>query len=142
MKKRKKKRISAGGIFFTIIIVFLSLILVGQGIYIMSEMKDSDRLYYADEDDFIRRFTAKLRTVWADDKKTINEIRKILDALGRPDVVEELDSYLKHKAKPLKKNMKNVFVVQGDYVVDKHVDNEVNGVSEGGTGIELNKKII
>ena len=94
------------------------------------------------EDDFIRRFTAKLRTVWADDKKTINEIRKILDALGRPDVVEELDSYLKHKAKPLKKNMKNVFVVQGDYVVDKHVDNEVNGVSEGGTGIELNKKII
>ena len=57
MKKRKKKRVSAGGIFFTIIIVFLSLILVGQGIYIMSEMKDSDRLYYADEDDFIRSVT-------------------------------------------------------------------------------------
>ena len=57
MKKRKKKRISAGGIFFTIIIVFLSLILVGQGIYIMSEMKDSDRLYYADEDDYIRNVT-------------------------------------------------------------------------------------
>ena len=44
MKRRKKKRISAGGIFFTIIIVFLSLILVGQGIYIMSEMKDSEWL--------------------------------------------------------------------------------------------------
>ena len=57
MKRRKKKRISAGGIFFTIIIVFLSLILVGQGIYIMSEMKDSDRLYYADEDDYIRNVT-------------------------------------------------------------------------------------
>ena len=40
------------------------------------------------------------------------------------------------------RHMKNVFVVQGDYVVDKHIDNEVNGVSEGGTGIELNKKII
>ena len=38
MKKRKKKRISAGGIF-------------------LSEMKDSDRLYYADEDDYIRNVT-------------------------------------------------------------------------------------
>lgn len=51
------------------------------------------------EDDFIRRLLDKLKTVWKDEKKTINEIRKILDALGRSDVVEELDNYLESKKK-------------------------------------------
>ena len=72
MKKRKKKRISAGGIFFTIIIVFLSLILVGQGIYIMSEMKDSDRLYYADEDDYMRSMiVTRIQTIQRRRKRSV-----------------------------------------------------------------------
>ena len=46
------------------------------------------------EDDFIQRLLEKLKTVWKDEKKTINEIRKMLDALGRSDAVAELDNYL------------------------------------------------
>lgn len=51
------------------------------------------------EDDFIQRLLEKLKTVWKDEKKTINEIRKILDALGRSDIVAELDNYLESKKK-------------------------------------------
>ena len=94
------------------------------------------------EDDFIRRLLEKLRTVWKDEKKTINEIRKILDALGRSDIVEELDACLDGKAKKSKKHVKSGIpniVVNGDYVVDKHVSNEVNGVASGGTGINVGK---
>lgn len=76
------------------------------------------------EDDFIRRLLEKLRTVWRDEKKTINEFRKILDAMGRSDIVEELDRCMEDKAK--KYTSPNI-VVQGDYVVDKHVENEVSG---------------
>ncbi len=57
MKKHNKKRISIGGIIFTVLIVFLSFILVGQGIYILSELNDSDKFYYADENDYIRNVT-------------------------------------------------------------------------------------
>lgn len=31
-------------------------------------------------------------------------------------------------------------VVQGDYVVNKHVENEVNSVASGATGVNVNKK--
>lgn len=94
------------------------------------------------EDAFIRRLLEKLKTIWKNDKKTIGEIRKLLDALGRSDVVEELDACLEGKTKRVKKheeNAPNKIVVNGDYVVDKHVDHEVNGVSSGGTGININR---
>ena len=95
------------------------------------------------EDDFIARLLEKLKTLWKDEKKTINEIRKILDAMGRTDAVEKLDDCLAGKTKKSKKQVENTptsIVVNGDYVVDKHVDNEVNGVASGGTGINVNKE--
>lgn len=81
------------------------------------------------EDDFIRRLLEKLKTVWKDEKKTINEIRKILDALGRSDVVAELDNYLDTKnKKPNKQRGKlsgkivvNASYYAGDNVAEKTV---------------------
>lgn len=95
------------------------------------------------EDEFIERLLDRLETLWIHDKKTIGEIRKILVAVGRSDVLERLDTIIdnnsKKTKKPVEKSKPNI-VVNGDYVVDKHVDNEVNGVDSGATGISVNKK--
>ena len=92
------------------------------------------------EDDFIKRLLRKLKTIWKDDKKTIGEIRKILDSLGRPDVVEEIDAFMERRTKRTKKqNELNSIIVNGDLVTNKHVGNEICGVATGATGINMNK---
>lgn len=48
-------------------------------------------------------------------------------------------SALKKVFKIARKEMQNRGMVQGDLVVNKHVDKEVNGVSPGATGILINK---
>ena len=76
------------------------------------------------EDDFIQRLLEKLKTVWKDDKKTINEIRKILDALGRSDVVAELDNFLELKNKKTNKQggkSSGKIVVNGSFYAGDHV---------------------
>ena len=76
------------------------------------------------EDDFIQKLLEKLKTVWKDEKKTINEIRKMLDALGRSDAVAELDSYLESKnKKPNKQSGKSSgkIVVNGTYYAGDNV---------------------
>lgn len=76
------------------------------------------------EDDFIQRLLEKLKTVWKDEKKTINEIRKMLDALGRSDVVADLDSYLESKNKKLNKQggkSSGKIVVNGPYYAGDNV---------------------
>ena len=76
------------------------------------------------EDDFIQRLLEKLKTVWKDEKKTINEIRKMLDALGRSDVVEELDNYLESKNKKSNKQrgkLTGKIVVNGSYYAGDNV---------------------
>ena len=76
------------------------------------------------ENDFIRRLLDKLKTVWKDDKKTINESRKILDALGRSDVVAELDNYLDSKNKKQNKQKEKLpskIVVNASYIVGDNV---------------------
>ena len=76
------------------------------------------------EDDFIKRLLEKLKTVWKDEKKTINEIRKMLDALGRSDAVAELDSYLESKNKKHNKQggkSSSKIVVNGTYYAGDNV---------------------
>ena len=80
------------------------------------------------EDDFIQRLLEKLKTVWKNEKKTINEIRKILDALGRSDVVAELDNYLESKnKKPSKQDGKltGKIVVNGSYYAGDNVKEKI-----------------
>ena len=46
------------------------------------------------------------------------------------------------KLKGMTKTTKEIqpqYVVQGDLVMTKHVENEVNGVASGATGISINK---
>ena len=76
------------------------------------------------EDDFIRRLLEKLKTIWKDEKKTIGEIRKILDALGRSDIVAELDNCLESKNKKPKKQggkSSTKIVVNGSYYAGDNV---------------------
>lgn len=76
------------------------------------------------EEDFIHRLLEKLKTIWKDEKKTISEIRKILDALGRSDVVAELDNYLELKNKKPKKQggkSSDKIVVNGAYYAGDNV---------------------
>ena len=80
------------------------------------------------EDDFIQRLLEKLKTVWKNEKKTINEIRKMLDALGRSDVVAELDNYLESKnKKPSKQDGKltGKIVVNGSYYAGDNVKEKI-----------------
>ena len=80
------------------------------------------------EDDFIQRLLEKLKTVWKNEKKTINEIRKMLDALGRSDVVAELDNYLESKnKKPSKQDGKltGKIVVNGSYHAGDNVKEKI-----------------
>ena len=63
-------------------------------------------------------------TLSVDEKKTINEIRKILDALGRSDVVAELDRHMESKnKKPNKQGGKpsGKIVVNGSYYAGDNV---------------------
>lgn len=86
--------------------------------------KDNELKSVKTEDGFISRLIEKLKTIWKDDKKTIGEIRKLLDALGRSDVVAELDACLEHTKKPSRKTPSKI-VVNGDFVNTKNVENEV-----------------
>lgn len=64
-------------------------------------------------------------------KKKIEVVRQILYKVGRADAEEELDAWIEGR------EYKPSVNVAGDYVVSKHVDNEVNGVAAGATGISL-----
>ena len=86
------------------------------------------------EDDFIHRLLEKLKTIWKDDKKTIGEIRKILDALGRSDVVAELDAWIEGKEKKKKGTKKIVQKITNSQIFNGSItDSEFNG---GGTNNE------
>lgn len=89
------------------------------------------------EDDFVAKFVKKVKHNLKRDRKTVEEIRKLMDALGRTDADNELDEWLQGKDK--KKSSGKKVLVQGDYVLTKNVKNEVNGVASGATGI-INKE--
>ena len=90
------------------------------------------------EDDFIVKFINKVKQHLKRDKKTVEEIRKLMDALGRSDAERELDAWIDGIEKGDKNNAP--VTVAGDYVYQKHVDSEVGYVSTGGTGIKTNAK--
>ncbi len=62
------------------------------------------------EDDFVARFVEKVKHNLKRDKKTVEEIRKLMDALGRSDADRELDEWLQGKEKKVARKIvqKNV----------------------------------
>ena len=59
-------------------------------------------------------------------------VSQILAWAGREDASENLDEWLEGKEKPF-------IAVNGDYVVNKHVENEIDNIEAGGTGVNINK---
>ena len=88
------------------------------------------------EDDFLERLIEKLSTLWKDDKRTLGEIRKILVAVGRSDYVEKLDAKLERKTKKRVTDTASKIVVNGDYVVEKKVDQQIGTIEDGGIGVK------
>ena len=90
------------------------------------------RLRGKTEDDFVKRLVRETKHLYKHEKDKIEVIRQILYKVGRNDAEEELDAWIEGR------EYKPSINVSGDYVVTKHVDNEVNGVASGGTGINVN----
>lgn len=84
------------------------------------------------EDDFVKRLVRETKLLYKHEKDKIEVIRQIFYKVGRNDAEEELDAWIEGR------EYKPSINVSGDYVVTKHVDNEVNGVASGGTGINVN----
>ena len=79
--------------------------------------------------------------VWRDReaeiRKNLKEIkrRKLEDEEKKKTLdLERMASLLANMVKP------SQIAVEGDYVVEKHVENEVGNVAEGATGVNINKK--
>lgn len=85
------------------------------------------------ENDFVRKLVRETKKLYKHEKEKTEVIRQILYKLGRTDAEEELDVWIEGK------EYKPSVNVAGDYVVNKHVENEVSGVSSGATGIGINK---
>lgn len=86
------------------------------------------------EDDFVKRLVRETKNLYKHEKVKIEVVRQILYKVGRSDAEEELDAWIEGR------EYKPSFNVQGDYVVSKHVDNEVNNVAPGAIGISVNKE--
>lgn len=83
------------------------------------------------EDDFVRRLVRETKNLYKHDKGKTEVIRQILYKVGRGDAEEELDAWIEGR------EYKSSVNVQGDLVINKQVGNEVNGVANGATGINL-----
>jgi len=84
------------------------------------------------EDDFVNKLVTDAENRYKYEKDMIKAIRTILYNLGRTEDAAKLDACIEGKEyKPMN--------IEGDYVVNKNVENEVNGVAKGATGIITNK---
>jgi hypothetical protein len=99
--------------------------------------KDEELKTIKTEDAFMKRFVKAVKHLLKREEKVVDEIRKLLVFLGRNKEEEELDAWLQGKDR---KNPDGNVMVQGDYVVSKHVENEIDNVEAGGTGVNINKE--
>ena len=78
----------------------------------IKELEEENRRLKAvpTEDDFVQRFVKKVKHNLKRDKKTVEEIRKLMDALGRSDADKELDEWLQGKPKPVVKQVTQKFI--------------------------------
>lgn len=78
----------------------------------IKELEDENRRLKAvpTEDDFVTRLVKKVKHNLKRDKKTVEEIRKLMDALGRSDADKELDEWLQGKPKPVVKQVTKNFI--------------------------------
>ena len=99
------------------------------------------------EAEFIKKFLKEVMHIYKHDRMKADPIRIVLRNLGHEEAAEVLDAWIDEKEDELKKALEKFaqlalskINVQGDYVINKQVDNEVNGVASGGTGINIDKE--
>ena len=86
------------------------------------------------EDDFVVRFVKKVKHNLKRDKKTVEEIRKLMDALGRSDADKELDDWLQGKDKKVVKQVTKKYIqknINSQVFTGSITESEFNG---GGLG--------
>ena len=85
------------------------------------------------EDEFVARFVKKVKHNLKRDKKTVEEIRKLMDALGRSDADKELDDWLQGKDKKVVKQVTKKYIqknINSQVFTGSITESEFNG---GGT---------
>lgn len=88
------------------------------------------------EDDFVERFVKKVKHNLKRDKKTVEEIRKLMDALGRSDADKVLDDWLQGKDKKVVKQVTKKFIqknINSQVFTGSITESEFNG---GGSDYE------
>ena len=87
------------------------------------------------EDAFIEKMLkeTKKRFKHESERNKAVAVSQILAWAGREDASENIDEWLEGKEKPF-------IAVNGDYVVSKHVENEIDNVETEGTGVNINKE--
>jgi hypothetical protein len=82
------------------------------------------------EDEFVARFVKKVKHNLKRDKKTVEEIRKLIDALGRPDADKELDDWLQGKDKKVVKQVTKKYIqknINSQVFTGSITESEFNG---------------
>lgn len=86
------------------------------------------------EDNFVKRLVRETKNLYKHEKDKIEVIRQILYKVGRSDAEEELDAWIEGR------EYKSSINVQGNYVAKQTIENQVNGVAKGATGISIHKE--
>ncbi len=82
------------------------------------------------EDDFVAKFVKKVKHNLKRDKKTVEEIRKLMDALGRSDADKELDDWLQGKDKKVVKQVTKKYIqknINSQVFTGSVTESEFNG---------------
>ena len=82
------------------------------------------------EDEFVARFVKKVKHNLKRDKKTVEEIRKLMDALGRSDADKELDDWLQGKDKKVVKQVTKKYIqknINSQVFTGSITESEFNG---------------
>lgn len=87
------------------------------------------------EDAFVEKMLkeTKKRFKHESERNKAVAVSQILAWAGREDASENLDDWLEGREKPF-------IAVNGDYVVSKHVENEIDNIEAGGTGVKINRE--
>ena len=97
-------------------------------------MEENERLKAVKtEDDFVERFVEEAKRFYKHERKKADAIRQIMIKVGRRDAEADIDAWIEGR------EYKSSVNVQGDFVMNKSVEHEVNNVASDATGISINK---
>ena len=98
------------------------------------------------EAEFVEKFLKEVMNEYKRKRAEADPIRNILRHMDHKEAAAVLDAWIDEKEDELKKALEKLtkmtslsMNIQGDFVVTKHVENEVDNVESGGTGINTQK---